>query len=373
MRFSLTLGRLFGTAVRVHATFLLLLALIGGAAWAQGGPALGLAAVVFISAVFACVVLHEFGHILAARRYGVRTPDVVLLPIGGVARMERMPSTPGQEIVVSLAGPAVNVVIAAVLVVALGGVPSFASTLDPSTGGLAGRLLYANLFIAAFNLLPAFPMDGGRVLRAALAAWRGHARGTLLAARIGQGFAVLLGLLGLAGGNLILVLVGAFIFFAAAAENRMAATQGAAAGIRVDDAMRTGIARLGRDARIADAIERRLRTGESELVVCDAEGRPHGLLTIAAALQALKARGAETPVVDVMTSEVATVAETDDLAEATRLLQEKNRAAVAVVDDAGVVVGLVSRQTLEDVTALARAERGSRAGLLARRGPRAPA
>jgi stage IV sporulation protein FB len=274
--------------------------------------------------------------------------------------MERMPETPGQEIVVALAGPAVNVVIAAVLVVVLGGLPSFVDTLEPSTGGLAGRLLYANLFLAAFNLVPAFPMDGGRVLRALLAAWRGPAVGTLIATRLGQGFAVLLGLAGLAGGNLLLPLVAAFIFFAAAAENRMAATRQAAAGIRVADAMRTQFARLGRDACLADAIERRLRTGEAEFVVCDGDGRPTGVLTTAAVLQAVKARGTDTPVVGVMADEVAVVGVDDDLTEATRLLLEKNRAAVGVADDAGQLVGLVTRQTLEDLMAIARAGGGRR-------------
>jgi len=373
MRFSLTLGRPFGTAVRLHVTFLVLLAVLGGVAWAQGGAALGLAAVAFISAVFGCVLLHEFGHILAARRYGVRTPDVVLLPIGGVARMERMPETPRQEIVVALAGPAVNVVIAAVLVVAMGGLPSFVDTLEPTTGGLAGRLLYANLFIAAFNLLPAFPMDGGRVLRALLTLWQGPARGTLIAARTGQGFAILLGLLGLAGGNLVLPLVAAFIFLAAGAENRMATTRAAAAGIRAADAMRTSIARLGRDARLEDAVERRLRSGEHEFAVCDVDGGPCGVLTYAAVLDALKARGPDTPIVEVMVSDVATVGLDGDLTEATRLLQGSNRAAVGVVDDAGRLVGLVTRQTLDDLTALERAGGGRLGGRFGLAGPRAPA
>jgi stage IV sporulation protein FB len=370
MRFSLTLGRVFGTTVRLHVTFLLVLAVIGGVAWAQGGAALGVSAVVFLASVFACVLLHEFGHILAARRYGVRTPDVVLLPIGGVARMERMPETPGQEIVVALAGPAVNVVIAACLLVALGGFPSFLATLEPSPGGLTGRLLYANLFIAAFNLVPAFPMDGGRVLRALLSAWRGHAVGTLVAARIGQGFAVLLGLAGLAGGNLLLPLVAVFIFLAAAAENRMAATRAAAAGIRAADAMRTQFATLGRDARLADAIERRLRTGEAEFVVRDGDGRPAGVLTTTAVFEALKARGADTPVVDVMADDVARIGAGDDLAEAVRRLQENNRSAVAVVDDGGRLVGLVTPQTLADLMAVERAgggRRGDRPGILAPR------
>jgi Zn-dependent protease len=152
------------------------------------------AGVVFIALLFVCVLLHEFGHIFAARRYGVQTPDVILLPIGGVARLERIPEEPAQEIVVALAGPAVNLVIAGVLYLALGGlVPREGLEMDNPGVGLLARLLWANLFLAVVNLIPAFPMDGGRVLRAFLAHRLGYARGTQIAASVGQGAASSLG------------------------------------------------------------------------------------------------------------------------------------------------------------------------------------
>jgi Zn-dependent protease len=207
MAWSITIGTVKGTVIRVHITFLLFLLWIAAAHYAQGGWEAAVAGVLFITLLFLCVLLHEFGHIFAARRYGVQTRDVILLPIGGVARLERIPEQPAQEIVVALAGPAVNLVIAAVLYLALGGLmPREGLEVDNPGVGLLARLLWANLLLAIFNLIPAFPMDGGRVLRAFLAHRLGYARGTQIAASVGQATAFVFGLLGLLGGNPLLVL-----------------------------------------------------------------------------------------------------------------------------------------------------------------------
>jgi len=189
MSWSIRLGRLFGVPVYLHLTFLLLLGLVGLLGLFQGGPAAAISGVVMIASVFACVLLHEFGHILAARRYGIPTQDVILLPIGGVARLARMPDEPKQELVVALAGPAVNVAIAALLfpLISLGG------------GAFLAQLFAINVMLFLFNMLPAFPMDGGRVLRALLARQMSYVRATDLAATIGKGMAVLLGAAGLFG------------------------------------------------------------------------------------------------------------------------------------------------------------------------------
>src|SRR5512147_789112 len=185
---SFHLGRLLGIDVYIHFTFLLLLAFIGfshGFATRSAEAALG--GVLFFAGLFVCVLLHEYGHALAARRYGIGTRDITLLPIGGVARLERMPEKPSQEFVVALAGPAVNVVIAIGLFVGLklGGWWQPLSSLSTTGGNLFERLLIANVFLVLFNLLPAFPMDGGRVLRALLAMKLNHTRATRIAARIG--------------------------------------------------------------------------------------------------------------------------------------------------------------------------------------------
>src|SRR5208337_2757259 len=170
MRWSITIGRFGGTEVKIHITFILLLAWIAFSAWARGGPAAALDSTLFIVLLFACVVLHEFGHILAARRYGINSPTVTLLPIGGVASMQRLPSDPAQELVVALAGPAVNHSIGLLLFAALGSLhPGDLAQIDDPNLSLVGRLAIANIFLAVFNLIPAFPMDGGRVLHALLA------------------------------------------------------------------------------------------------------------------------------------------------------------------------------------------------------------
>ena len=215
MKWSLRIGRFSGIDVRMHITFLLLIGWVALLYWRQGqSVASALAGVIFILAVFLCVVLHEFGHALAARRYGIRTRDIILLPIGGVARLEKLPTNPLHELWVSLAGPAVNVAIAAILFVWLKFTASFESVqlITVTTGPFFERLLAVNLFMIAFNMIPAFPMDGGRVLRAILAMRSSHGRATQIAASIGQGIAVFFGVIGLFY-NPFLLLIAVFVWF----------------------------------------------------------------------------------------------------------------------------------------------------------------
>jgi len=220
MSWSWRIGRIAGIDVYVHATFLLLLA------WealrhyqAHGDPAEALAGLVFVLVLFGIVVLHELGHALAARSYGIRTRDITLLPIGGVARLERVPREPGQELVVALAGPAVNVVLAAgiYLGLALGRGPSPYGESLRVGGGFLDRLFWVNVSLAVFNLLPAFPMDGGRVLRAVLALRLDYVRATRVAASVGQGLAFLFGILGLIY-DPFLIFIALFVWLGAAEE-----------------------------------------------------------------------------------------------------------------------------------------------------------
>ena len=220
MSWSIPIGTVRGTVIRLHITFLLFLLWIGFAHYSRGGAAAAVQGVLFIALLFLCVLLHEFGHIFAARRYGVQTPEVVLLPIGGVARLERIPEEPSQELVVALAGPAVNIVIAAVLYLLFGGfVPGDGTELANPGVSLLGRLAEANLFLALFNLIPAFPMDGGRVLRAFLAsAARLRARHPDRGRRSARRLAFALGLLGLVNGAPLLLFVALFVYLAASSE-----------------------------------------------------------------------------------------------------------------------------------------------------------
>jgi Zn-dependent protease len=214
MNWSWKLGRVAGIDLYLHPTFLLLLLYVG---LTQGG----FLSMLMVAAVFGCVLLHELGHAMAARWYGIPTQDITLYPIGGVARLERMPRKPGPELVIALAGPAVNLAIAAGLaVVGLMGaalVPGWAGpgSIVPGFLGLLGTV---NLVLAAFNLIPAFPMDGGRVLRALLAGGLGRLRATEIAATVGRTLAVLFGLYCVLNGELLQAVLAAFIYFAAGAE-----------------------------------------------------------------------------------------------------------------------------------------------------------
>ncbi|HEU5248194.1 MAG TPA: M50 family metallopeptidase, partial [Candidatus Udaeobacter sp.] len=187
MSWSLPIFRIAGIQLRIHITFLLLIAWLAFGYYAQSGSAVAASRVIFVLLLFLCVVLHEFGHAFAAKAFGINTPDITLLPIGGVARLERMPEEPVQELIIAVAGPLVNVVIALGLFVAGGS----QALLNPSTvegGGLVAQLMTINIMLVLFNLLPAFPMDGGRVLRALLATRMSYARATQVAANVGQGF-----------------------------------------------------------------------------------------------------------------------------------------------------------------------------------------
>jgi Zn-dependent protease/CBS domain-containing protein len=305
--------------------------------------------------LFLCVLLHEFGHIFTARAFGVLTPDVILLPIGGVARLERIPEKPSQEFLVAIAGPAVNVAIAAVLILfgARPGTDSLA-TFENAGAGLADRLAMVNLFLAAFNLIPAFPMDGGRVLRALLASRFGYVRATEIAAAIGQWVAFGLGFLGLFG-NPLLIFIAVFVYLAASAEAHLVAIRAISHGVPVSAAMMTQFATLTPDEHVDAAVETLLRTNQGEFPVIDGQGRPLGVLGRNELIRALKERGPDSRVGDAMTDRIPIVNNRCCLDEAFRLLQEKHAPAVGVVDASERLVGLVTSETIGEMLMVHRA------------------
>ncbi|QDV85822.1 site-2 protease family protein [Planctomycetes bacterium TBK1r] len=218
MNNSWHLGRYAGIDIRIHWTFLLLPIWIYFSSLAAGsGAVAATVSVAFVLAIFGCVVLHEYGHALTARRFGIGTRDITLLPIGGVASLQRMPRNPWQELAIAVAGPAVNVAIAAVLFV---GLPILAgvSLLPIAVAGLLAKLAWVNVVLVVFNMIPAFPMDGGRVLRAMLALVMPYHNATRVAVGVGRFAAVGLGLVGLMSGNLMLVLIAGFVLLAGGAE-----------------------------------------------------------------------------------------------------------------------------------------------------------
>lgn len=223
MRWSLKIAKLAGIDIFIHFTFFILVTGVAFIQWKLNGSiGAAFSGVVFILAVFACVVLHELGHALAARKYGIRTQDIILLPIGGVARLEKMPNQPIQELWVALAGPAVNVVIAALLAVYLWVTHTLTpdNQLTMTTAAFVERIMGVNIFLILFNMIPAFPMDGGRVLRALLAMRLAYIRATRISANLGQGIALLFGVIGLFY-NPILLFIAFFVWMGAAQETRM--------------------------------------------------------------------------------------------------------------------------------------------------------
>ncbi len=353
MSWSIPLGRVFGSEIRIHLTFLILLAWIGIAGYYAGGPAAAVDSVAFVVAVFACVTLHELGHALAARRYGIATPDITLLPIGGLARLARMPEKPGEEIVIALAGPAVNVVIALALFAFGAGLDGTALTaLERPEISFADRLAAVNVMLVLFNLIPAFPMDGGRVLRAALAIRLGRRAATETAARIGQALAFAFGAAGLFSGNAVLVFIAIFVYLAASAEAGQVGLLEQARRIRVADAMISRFEALSPMASVDDAAEALIRTTQREFPIVDGAGRLRGLLTRDAMIHALKTSGAATPVIEVMAEDVPTVRPGAWLEAAVKLMQERQTAVVGVSDADDRFVGYITQDNLAELMML---------------------
>ncbi len=342
------LGRIRGTAIRVHVTLVLLVAWYAWQGWKLAGVGGAVDQFLFLALLFLSVTLHEFGHITAARRYGIATPDVLLTPIGGIARMARMPSEPRQELVVALAGPAVTLAIAALL---SGGIALFhgPAALLPTTSGqvpLWTAVAWTNIVLLAFNLLPAFPMDGGRVLRALLASRIGMVRGTRIAARIGQALALGLAFLGLQG-NVMLVLIAIFVYLGAEAEYNAVreATLGRMA-ILSDSEVR--LATPGQSMR--DLVEKNRYRTQPIWPVVDANRRLLGRLTQAELQRAVDRDMLDMPVeahlpLGSARDRIRADASTDEVIA--QVLANPD-GALTVVDEVGHVVAIVSRERVID-------------------------
>lgn len=346
MKWSWKLGRVSGIRIQVHWTFLILIGWIVLLHASRGASASQIVTgVVLVLAVFGCVVLHELGHALTAQRFGIHTRDITLLPIGGVARLERMPEKPSQELLVAAAGPAVNVVIAGVLFALL----AFSGNLKPLGevaivgGDLLVQLAWLNVILVAFNVLPAFPMDGGRILRALLAMKLDYVRATQIAASIGQAMAILFGFVGLFA-NPILLLIAIFVYLGAQAEAQQVQLRVALEGVPVAEAMMTRFRTLTQSDSLERAIEELLAGSQQDFPVLEGQ-RVVGMLLRAELVKALKERGRDTTVGSVMRQECATLDEDEPLERALARLRQENCSALPVVRN-GALAGLL---TLENV------------------------
>jgi len=301
MKWSWKLGTFAGIDVFIHATFLLIIGWVGLSYWQQTGTLVGtLEGILFTLLLFGCVVLHEYGHALTARRFGIKTRDITLYPIGGVARLERMPDKPIQELWVALAGPAVNVVIAVLLfgwLIISGTLTSIAS-LGLTSGPFIERLMLVNITLVLFNLIPAFPMDGGRVLRALLALRLEYTRATQIAASIGQGMALLLGFIGLFS-NPFLLFIAFFVWIGAGQEASMVQMKNALGGIPVGRVTITDYQSLTPQDTLGRAVELILAGSQTDFPVVE-NNTVVGVLTRNDILAALSRQDRHVPIATIM-------------------------------------------------------------------------
>lgn len=360
MKASIRLGQIGGIHVFVHWSFAVLLLWIVMSHVAHGRDILDIFyAVGLILAVFGCVVLHEYGHARTARRFGIKTRDIILLPIGGIARLERMPKDPLQELQVALAGPAVNAGIAALLwgILKLIGTPVDETAISPDDAfgqfGFLIQLMYINTALVIFNLFPAFPMDGGRVLRAFLAVRSDYVLATRLATNVGQLLAILLGIVGLFT-NWFLVLVAMFVFFAGMQEEASVEIQALMNGVPVRNAMITEFHTLS-PLDTLSSVEQQLLAGEEQDFPVVSDNRVVGILTRGTLLQAMSDGTSNTLVGDVMQAECHQVKDSELLQNVWQQMLENQWQTVPVVREQEVV-GLVTQENVNEWIMLGKAK-----------------
>ncbi len=349
MKWSWKLTRLAGIDVYVHATFFILIAWIGLRYWLlEGNLTAVVTGICFVLALFACVVLHELGHALTARRYGIGTRDIMLLPIGGVASLERMPDDPKQEILVALAGPAVNLVI----VVCLWLILTITHTLIPveqlslTSGSFLGRLMALNIILAIFNLIPAFPMDGGRVLRALLAMRMSHSRATHLAANIGQFLAIWFGFLGLLY-NPFLILIALFVWIGASAEVGLEEIKSTLSGATVGRAMLTDFKVLSPDDSLSHAADLTLESSQKDFPVVKGQ-QILGILSQTDLLKGLQTSGNQAKVADWMNKQVQSVEIDEPLEQVMQRLETSEYRLLSVYDN-GRLTGIINLDNIMEL------------------------
>jgi Zn-dependent protease/CBS domain-containing protein len=367
---SFRVGRLFGIPIELDLTFLLVLPLFAYVIGAQVGQwvgilndalgagldagvltatptvSFGLGTVAAVG-LFLGVVLHELGHSLVARRYGVEISSIRLWIFGGIAQLAEMPEDWKKELYIALAGPAVSIVLGALAYGAFLLVPAGGGTVGVGLSFLLGYLALMNLALAGFNLLPGFPMDGGRVLRALLARDRPYARATQIAARVGQGFALLLGLFGLfGGGGLFLVAIAFFIYIGASSEAQQTMMRAAFEGVTVRDVMTPAeeVDTVTRETSVADLVRRMFTERHTGYPVIE-NGQVAGLVTLADAQSVPEIERDAYRVEDVMSTDLHTIAPGADAMDAIERMQ-KHGVGRLVVMDGERFAGIVSRSDL---------------------------
>jgi len=362
MKWSWKIGRLAGIELRVHATFIILLAWLAFAYYRQSGSAVGAAeGIVFTLALFASVIVHEFGHALTGRRFGVPTRDITLLPIGGVARLEYIPEQPRQELAIAVAGPAVTLGIV-ILLFLLARALALPLTFNQDVLGDGARpafvvqLMWVNVTLLVFNLLPAFPMDGGRVLRAALALRMTYVRATEIAAGVGRAFALIFGAVGFFY-NPILVLIALFVWLGAAAESSATQVKSSLAGVDVERVMISDVRTLAPNDTLDTALNHVLAGFQQDFPVLE-NGRVVGVLTRSALLAGLARDGRDASVSSAMERSFKTAQPTEPVERAMARLRQCSCHTLPVLSD-GHLEGVLTLDNIGEYLMIDAALHGS--------------
>ncbi len=357
MGWSFRIARVRGIDIKVHATFFLIL-IFGALQWAgsvPGNPVEGaLFGVALMILLFTCVTLHELGHSIVAQLFNIPVREIVLLPLGGVALIAKSPEKPWHELLIAVAGPAVNVLIAALLLLVTGGIgvdlmnvnALLATLREPSLTTMLIWLLFANISLVVFNLIPAFPLDGGRILRAVLAMGLGNARATRIASIIGQISAVILGILGIANGQLLLTLIALFIFFGAGQERGLTEARTVLNTLRVGDAYNKHALNLQVGDRVSTVVEYILTSYQPDFAVMQGN-YIIGVITRNDVLRTLATDSADRYVTEIMQREFLRVEAHKSLDEVREILMESG-AHLAAVFDGSRYLGLISMDDISE-------------------------
>lgn len=354
MKWSWRIGRIAGIDIDVHATFALLILYVAIVEYQRSrSVASVMLTIAFTLVIFASVLAHEFGHALTARRYGVATRGITLLPIGGVARLDRLPSRPQQELAIAVAGPLVSVAIALVL---YAGLRLTASSVMPgeldSPGSFIAQVMWVNVVIVAFNMLPAFPMDGGRMLRAALAIKLGPVRATGIAARVGKAFAILFAVAGFYS-NPFLVFIALFVWLGAAGEESHTRMQAALHDVPVESVMIADVRTLNVNDALARAVQHLLAGFQQDFPVMDGD-RVVGVLTRADLVKALALQGEGALVGEHMRRQICVTQARESVERAFERLQRDECQTMPVLRD-GALVGVLTLENVGEYVMLRRA------------------
>jgi Zn-dependent protease/predicted transcriptional regulator len=355
---AFSVGRLGGIPIRIHATFLFLLVWIGTRSAERGDGFF--AGVVFLLLLFACVVLHELGHATMARRYGVVTSEIVLYPIGGIARLDKIPAGKA-ELWIALAGPAVNVVLAGLMYGVLQLLPG-ESAASPSQllddePSVPRQLFWSNVALVVFNMIPAFPMDGGRVLRAALSLGLGQERATRIAARVGQAMAIGLAVVATVvfePVNPVLLLIAFFVFLGAGQEAAYETRRAAIHGFSAREAMVTRFETLAPQDTLDRAAQLLVASHQHDFPVVDAWGRVAGVLHRSALLEALAKGGRETAVLEAMEREFVSVSPETPLEEVLGLFRGRPSHPILVLGASGGLEGMITLDNFGELIEISR-------------------